>query len=107
MSTKTSKYHYRVRFMTKDENKPVEVIVKRVTSSEFLGLIMLEDFVFNESAQHVVLPSEDKIRRQYTDTKRLHVPYHNILSIEEFNPNKVDIKNLPFIRSAEAPEQHE
>jgi hypothetical protein len=105
MSTKNSKCMYRVRFMTKDDTKPVEVIVKRVVSSEFLGLIMLEDFIFSDSKQHVVLPSEDKIRRQYTDTKRLHVPYHNILSIEEFVPNKVDVKNLPFIRSAGTPEE--
>lgn len=104
MSTKNSKCMYRVRFMTKDDTKPVEVIVKRVVSSEFLGLIMLEDFIFSDAKQHVVLPSEDKVRRQYTDTKRLHVPYHNILSIEEFIPNKVDVKNLPFIRTAETPE---
>jgi hypothetical protein len=104
MSIKTQKSFYRVRFMTKDDVKPVEVVVKRVASSEFLGLIMLEDFVFSDVKQHVVLPSEDKVRRQYTETRRLHIPYHNILSIEEFIPNKVDIKNLPFIRSAEDPE---
>lgn len=100
MSTKQSKSQYRVRFMTKDDNKPVEVIVKRVMSSEFLGLIMLEDFVFSDNPQ-LVIPSEDKIRKQYTDTKRLHIPYHNILSIEEFNPNKGSLKKVPFLHTTE------
>ena len=86
--------------MTKDDVKPVEVVVKRVVSSEFLGLIMLEDFLFSDGTNHVVLPSEDKLRRQFTDTKRLHIPYHNIVSIEEFVPGKPDVKNLPFLRSA-------
>lgn len=103
MSTKSQKSLYRVRFMTKEDVKPVEVVVKRVVSSEFLGLIMLEDFVFSDTKQHVLLPSEDKIRRQFTDTRRLHIPYHNILSIEEFSPNKIDLKNLPFIRECDLP----
>ncbi len=100
MNNRVQKCLYRVRFMTKDDNKIVEVIVKRVVSSEFLGLIMLEEFVFSDSKQ-LVLASEDKLRRQFVDTKRLHIPYHNILSIEEFVPPKGDAKNVPFIRSAE------
>jgi len=101
MSPKNQKSFYRVRFMTKEDVKPVEVVVKRVMSSEFLGLIMLEDFVFSDTKNHLVLPAEDKVRRLYSETKRLHVPYHNILSIEEFSPNKVDLKNLPFLRATE------
>ena len=101
MSTKSAKTLYRVRFMTKDETRPIEVVVKKVVSSEFLGLIMLEEFIFNDSQHHVVLPAEDRVRKLYTDTKRLHVPYHNIISVEEFQPSKLDVKRLPFIRAAE------
>lgn len=106
MNNKITKPLYRVRFMTKDENKPIEVVVKKVVSSEFLGLIMLEDFVFSDQRQQVILPSEDKMKKQYSDTKRLHVPYHNIISIEEFIPSKLDVKNLPFMRAAEKEEKN-
>jgi hypothetical protein len=106
MSVKQSKALYRVRFMTKEDNKPVEIVVKRVASSEFLGLIMLEDFVFSDTQQHVLLPSEERARRQYADTKRLHVPYHNILSIEEFHANRLDLKKFPFLRTAEEESHH-
>lgn len=98
---KKSKTLFRVRFLDKVDNKTVEVLVKQVSSSEFLGLVVLEDFLFEDSKSHIVLPSEDKIKKQFSETKRLHIPYHNILSIEEICDSKPDVKNLPFLKSIE------
>ncbi len=102
MNNKIQKPLYRVRFMNKEDNKVVEVTVKRVVSSEFLGLIMLEDFVFSDS--QVVLAGDDKLKKQFLDTKRLHIPYHNILAIEEFLAPKQETKQVPFIREISSPD---
>ena len=89
---------YRVRFQSKDDKQPLEVVVKSVGSSEFLGLLSLEGFVFSDQTKQVILPTEDEARKRFSNINRLHIPYHNILFIEEFHQEDPDLKNLPFIK---------
>ncbi|MFK7825362.1 MAG: DUF1820 family protein [Oligoflexales bacterium] len=92
---------YRVRFQSKDDKQPLEVVVKSVGSSEFLGLLSLEGFVFSDQTKQVILPTEDEARKRFSKINRLHIPYHNILFIEEFHQEEPDLKNLPFIKEVE------
>ena len=81
---KTKHALFRVRFRTRDDKKPFEVVVRSVDSSEFMGLLALEGFVFNDTTKQVILPTEDEARKRFSHIEKLHIPYHNILFIEEF-----------------------
>ena len=98
VKTKQTTNLFRVRFQEKKDEKPMEVTVEQVCSSDFIGMITLDRFVFNDLTQQVILPTEDLARKKYGQTERLHIPYHSILSIEEFTPPKLDLKKLPFMK---------
>lgn len=99
---KTKHALFRVRFQTRDDKKPFEVVVRSVDSSEFMGLLALEGFVFNDTTKQVILPTEDEARKRFSHIEKLHIPYHNILFIEEFFEEERDLKNLPFMREVES-----
>ncbi len=104
--TKNKSQLFRVRFINKEESKTYEVVVKSVESSEFLGLVCLSGFVFSDQTKQVILPQEDEARKRFSKINRLHIPYHNLIFIEEFDPDDVDYKNLPFIREVETTAPH-
>lgn len=82
---------YRVRFMDRpvdEKPQPIEVLVKAVGPSEFFGLVCLEGLVFEEPGRTpgktLILPEEEAIRKRFGRSERLHLPYHNIIFVEEF-----------------------
>jgi hypothetical protein len=89
---------YRVKFQERQEKQPTVVVVEQVGPSEYFGLIALERFVFFDQTKFVVLPDEDEMRKRFSRTERLHLPYHVLLSVEEFLEDDLDLKHLPFIR---------
>ena len=94
---------YKVRFLNKEESKVSEVTVKQVISSDLVGFVQLEGFVFNDQTKHVILPTEDDARKRFHNVEKLHIPYHNVITIEEIQPEQVDLKHLPFVRPTEQP----
>ncbi len=93
-----SKKLYRVRFQDQSERKTVEVVVESVDASEFMGLVVLEKFVFSDQKKLIIMPEEDEARQRFCKTDRFHVPYHSIIYIEEFTDEPADLKRLPFVR---------
>ena len=87
---------YRVKFTEKTGNSVVTLIATKVVVSEFFGLIAVENLVFKKSGSDIILPEEDNLRRKYEDTVKLHIPYHNVISIEEFTENKSSLKGVPI-----------
>ena len=75
---------FRIRFTDKVDKKTITLTAAKVTVSDFFGLIAIEQLVFTDNSKQIVLPEEDSMRKRYAATKRLHVPYHNVVSIEEF-----------------------
>ncbi len=101
---------YRVKFIdrdSKDPKDPLEVIVSSVGASEYFGLIALEGFIFKDQKKYVILPGEDAIRKRFGKTDRLHIPYHNIIYVEEYFDEPTDIKNLPFIKEVPTGQEKE
>ncbi len=92
---------YRVRFQNKEDSKIFEVVVRSVESSEFLGLVMLSEFVFSDQTKQVILPAEDEARKRFSKINRLHIPYHSLIFIEEFDQESIDFRNLPFIKEVQ------
>jgi hypothetical protein len=103
-ASKEPKKHFRVRFLDRDEKQPMEVVVTHVGPSDFFGLVCLQGFVFNDNKKLVILPDEDQMRKRFGKTERLHIPYHNLVYVEEFNDTPADLKNLPFLKEVQKPE---
>jgi len=98
---------YRVKFQNKEENKSYEVVVSSIESSDFLGLVKLSNFIFNESKKQIVLSSESEARKRFSKVNALHIPYHNISFIEEFDEEDTDYKKLPFMKEVLLTKQEE
>lgn len=101
--TKPSKNQllFKIRFVEKDIKEPIELVVKYVSPSEFIGLVKLSGLVFEDQRKYVILPEEDQARKRFAKTETLHIPYHNILYIEEFLNEPTDLKKLPFVKDVE------
>lgn len=96
----------RVRFVDASEKKTMEVVVEKISSSELMGMVVLEGFVFSDQKKLVILPEEEAARQRFCKTERLHIPYHSIIYCEEFDDEPADLKHLPFIREVmETPER--
>jgi hypothetical protein len=89
---------YRVKFREQDQGAPTEVLVKNVYPSDIPGLVCLSGFVFKDNTKRIILPEEDAASKRFRKTKSLHIPYHNILFVEETTDEPIDIKNLPFLK---------
>jgi len=89
---------YRVRFLDRDEKQPIEITVKSVGPSEFFGLVCLDGIVFADSPTGIVLPEEEALRRRFGKSQKLHIPYHNIVYVEEFSDDAAEVHTLPFMR---------
>jgi hypothetical protein len=89
---------YRVKFQEPGEKASTVVVVEKVGPSDLPGMVALEGFVFFDQTRFVVLPDEDETRKRFGKTERLYLPYHVLLSIEEFLEDETDLKSLPFIR---------
>ena len=96
-----SRRRYRVKFLEKNAKNPITVIATAARASEYFGMIAIEGLVFNDHRRHIILPDEDSTRRRFAKTSRLHIPYHNVICIEEFNEDPPDLKKLPFIKQVE------
>lgn len=72
---------YKVRFLDEDKTDPIELLVRSVEPSSFPGLLRLEGLILEEST--IIRPDIAKLSERYRGTYAIHVPYHNILSIEE------------------------
>ena len=92
---------FRVKFIEKGESESTTVVVETFEQSEHLGLVAMSGFVFSDQTKLVLLPEEDAVRKRFAKTTRLHLPYHVLLSVEEFTEKPADLKNLPFIKPIE------
>lgn len=89
---------YKVRFREDDKGKVLEALVREVFPSDIPGLVTLSDFVFRDSTKKIIMPEEDAASKRFRSTRSLHVPYHNILFVEELDDDPVDLKQLPFLK---------
>ena len=72
---------YRVTFL--NQGQVYEVYARRVTQGGFFGFIEVEELVFGARSELVVDPTEEGIRTEYGGAKRLFLPLHAVLRIEE------------------------
>lgn len=76
----------------------MEVLVRSVEPSGLPGLVCLRDFVFRDNTKMIILPEEEAASKRFRQTQALHIPYHNVLYVEETEDEPVDIRSLPFLK---------
>ena len=89
---------YRVRFVEKSQSAPMEALVRHVEPSSLPGLVCLSDFIFKDTTKMIILPEEDAASKRFRQTIAMHIPYHNILFVEEIHDEPADVKTLPFLK---------
>lgn len=93
---------FRVRFVDASEKKTVEIVCRKVFSSDFLGLVTMERLVFARNSSLLILPEEEAAEKRYQKTERLHIPYSAIIFVEEFDDTPGELRTLPFVREVDA-----
>ena len=87
---------YRVSFY--NEGKVFELYVRSVSSSNLFGFVELEDIVFGEKSKILVDPGEENLRTEFANTKRIFVPMHSLIRIDEMQK---EFKPKPRVLSLE------
>ena len=72
---------YKVVFQA--QGQVVELYARSVSQGGLFGFIEVEDLVFGARSEVVVDPSEEGLRTEYGNAKRLFLPLHAILRIEQ------------------------
>ena len=78
---------YRVIFQ--NQGKVYEIFARAVMQGNLFGFIELEDLVFGEKSQILVDPGEDSLRREFENTKRVFVPMHSVIRVDEMEQDSV------------------
>ena len=95
---------YKVKFRESEKDETQEALVREVYPSEIPGLVTLSDFVFKDHSKTIILPEEEAASKRFKKTRSIHIPYHNIIFVEELEEEETDLKNLSFL--CEVPNSH-
>ena len=72
---------YKVIFMNQGEI--YEVYARQVSQGGLFGFVELEQLVFGEKTQIVVDPSEERLQQEFEGVRRVYVPMHAVIRIDE------------------------
>lgn len=81
MTKSTDKRLYRVIFQ--NQGKVFELCVRSVSQGGLFGFVEVEDLVFGEKSALLVDPSEDALKKEFENTKRIYIPIHSVVRIDE------------------------
>lgn len=72
---------YKVIFF--NQGKVYEVYAKNVGQSGMYGFVQLEGLIFGEKSVVLVDPGEEKLKSEFAGVRRIHVPMHAVVRIDE------------------------
>lgn len=82
---------FRITFL--QQGQVYEVFARHVSPGGLLGFIEIEELLFGERSQVVVDPSEERLKTEFDGVKRLYVPMHAVVRVDE-----VEKQGVPRIR---------
>ncbi len=72
---------YKIIFM--NQGQVYEIYARSVGQGGLFGFVEIEELVFGERTTVVVDPSEEKLKSEFQTVKRIFVPLHAIIRIDE------------------------
>ena len=94
---------YRVSFMQQGE--VYEIYASHVSQGSLLGFVEIERLLFGERSKVVVDPSEERLKTEFEGVRRVYVPMHAVIRIDQVErqgvsritePTSGDAKVTPF-----------
>jgi hypothetical protein len=71
------------RVIVDAQGRRYEVYARKVSPGELLGFVAVEGLSFGERSSVVLDPAEERIKAEFADVKRFHVPLHAVVRIDE------------------------
>jgi len=97
MSAKKPEYAYCVYYAKRD-NEEYEVHARRVRTSDLLGFIELEDFIFPRKSTLIIQPDGEKVEKEFKDVNRTYIPIRDIRRIDRYPvTEKMSKSNLKVV----------
>lgn len=72
---------FRIVFLNQDQI--YELYAKSLSESEMFSFVEIEDIVFGEKSSVLVDPAEEKLKAEFEGVKRLYLPMHSVIRIDE------------------------
>ncbi|MEE8138392.1 MAG: DUF1820 family protein [Thermoanaerobaculia bacterium] len=72
---------YKVLFQNQGEL--FEIYAKQVSQGNLYGFVEVEELLFGERSTVLVDPSEERLKTEFRDVKRIYIPMHSIVRIDE------------------------
>lgn len=67
-----------------NQNKVYELFCRKVGGSDMAyGFVEISDLVFETDDSLVIDPTEERLREEFADVERLHLPMHAVIRIEQ------------------------
>ena len=66
-----------------NQGNVVELYARQVGQGNLFGFIEVEELVFGSRSEVVLDPSEESLRSEFGQAKRLYLPMHSVIRIEE------------------------
>lgn len=72
---------YRVLFH--DQGRVCEMYAKQVSQGGLFGFVEIQELIFGARTDVVIDPSEERLRQEFEGVKRIHLPMHAVIRIDE------------------------
>ncbi len=72
---------YKIRFH--HHGQLYELYAREVAQSSLYAFIEVADIIFGEKSKLVVDPSEERLKAEFSQVKRTHIPLHAVVRIDE------------------------
>ena len=79
--TMSSERIYKVIFV--NQGKLYEIYARNVFQGNLHGFVEVEDLLFDERSTLLVDPSHEKLKQEFGGVKRLYLPMHAVVRIDE------------------------
>ena len=81
MPGKETKRVYKIIFHNQGE--VFEIYAKNVDQGHLYGFVVVEEILYGERSQVVVDPSEERMKSEFRGVKRIFLPMHAVVRIDE------------------------
>ncbi len=85
--SKKGKTIFKINFLGQDTT--YELYARSVGESDLFGFLEIEEFVFGETTNLLVDPSEERLKNEFANVKRTYIPMHSVIRIEEVDKEGV------------------
>lgn len=77
----SSRTLYKITFL--NAGKIYELYARQVTSSSLWGFTEVSELVWDNGENVVIDPTEERLRDEFGNTRRLHLPMQSVIRVEE------------------------